>query len=84
MLAPNARYTAFARTVHARVWGFDLDAIQVNDGVQRLHWARLLCFGSVHYRIGNRRDHAGRDFCTVHPLEVRDFCRVYLPLLMAK
>ena len=40
----------------ACITGFDMDTVQVNDGVQRIQWTGLPGFGIVHYRICYRRD----------------------------
>ena len=41
-------------THHARVTGFDVDAVQINDRVQRIQWTRLPGLGLVHDGIRNR------------------------------
>jgi hypothetical protein len=52
-----------------------MDAVQINDRVQRLQWPALPRLGFVHRGIGDRRDQAGRDLSAVHLLQMP----LYLP-----
>ncbi|MNE31938.1 hypothetical protein D3C80_1255290 [compost metagenome] len=50
---------------------FDVNAVQIEDRVQRVQRSGLPQLDLVTHRVGNGRDQAGRDLCAVHFLQVR-------------